>query len=251
MRRPSLSVDEHGALPAHMSLCQETPMKALTAFCICCLAMYACGSSQETRTIDPEEWEPPGPSQPRPLERAEPDSEDTNAGADEEAEEPVGPNPFVDSSSEPIAEGDEAQRIADAEREVLYWMNEARAEGGTCGDNPYPPARPLIWDDNLALAARRHSRDMAQHAFFSHTGFTGTTLRQRVIAAQYDDAEVLGENIAVALDDPYEAVQYLLTSNVHCANIRNPVFGRVGIGFVIDPDSEHGTYWTHVFAGTL
>ncbi len=226
-------------------------MKGIIALCACCMALYACGSPQESRTIDPNEWEPPVPSEPTRTPFASSEEDDEPAPENEEQQVRRGPNPFVPTSAEPVLDGEGAASMRAAEREVLYWVNQARATGGQCGNRNYPPARPLIYDDSLAHAALSHSRDMAQNRFFSHTGFTGSLPMDRVIAAGFDGASQVGENVAAGLTDPQAVVDYWLESASHCANIRSPIFARMGVGFVVDADSQHGAYWTQVFAGTI
>ena len=53
-----------------------------------------------------------------------------------------------------------------------------------------------------------------------------------------------GENIAMGQRTPSEVVQAWMNSPGHRANILDPSFTRVGVGYV-----REGNYWTQMFAG--
>jgi uncharacterized protein YkwD len=135
----------------------------------------------------------------------------------------------------------------DERYEMLGLVNNARRQGKLCGDEGYfPPTEALNWSDLLAQAALRHSTDMATHDFFSHTGSDGSLVSHRVSDTGYRWRTV-GENIAAGYTTPAAAMQALLDSPRHCANIMNPSFEEFGAARADNPDSYYGVYWTQVF----
>jgi len=131
---------------------------------------------------------------------------------------------------------------------MVEFINQARAEARTCGDEHYPAAPPVAWDDLLADAAMAHSTDMAENDFFSHTGSDGGSVSDRIVAAGYDYA-TYGENIYLGVNSSEEAVDGWLESPGHCANIMNPDVTEVGAAAALGEDGDCGTlYWTLVLA---
>lgn len=139
------------------------------------------------------------------------------------------------------------QDAAAVSRRVLELTNQARAEGRTCGGRHFPPAPPLSLAPALSRAARAHSRDMAMHEFFSHTGSDGSSPGERVLRAGYRWSEV-GENIASGVGTPREAVAGWLASPHHCANIMTAGFRQMGVAFAVNTASREVIYWTEDFA---
>src|SRR5690606_32042665 len=104
------------------------------------------------------------------------------------------------------------------EGEVLRLVNEVRAAGASCGGVSSPPTHPLVWDDDLARAARLHSLDMARQNYFDHTSLDGRTPWQRMEDAGYTGFGV-GENIAVGSETAAEVMASWMSSPGHCRNI--------------------------------
>ncbi|MDD3243637.1 MAG: CAP domain-containing protein [Eubacteriales bacterium] len=100
-------------------------------------------------------------------------------------------------------------------------------------------------DSELSTEALKHSQDMSQNNFFSHTSPTRGTFSARLQASgiRYNWA---GENIAL-----YPSVQAahdaLMASDGHRANILHGSANRVGIGIVWNA-SRGGYYITQWFA---
>jgi uncharacterized protein YkwD len=137
-------------------------------------------------------------------------------------------------------------------RLVLRLVNQARAAGRNCGGGYgyFGPTHRVIWDGRLAQAAQRHSRDMASHNFFSHTGSDGTQVDDRIDDTGYD-WRTCGENIAAGYGTIRAVVNAWLASPGHCANIMDPDFQEMGLGKASNAGSDYGTYWTQVFATTF
>src|SRR5690242_17554911 len=84
-----------------------------------------------------------------------------------------------------------------AEAQVLALVNQQRHLAGCNVD--------LASSPTLNTAAYAHSRDMALNNFFSHTGFDGSTMVTRVIAAGYSFS-MLAENLQAGARSPEEVV---------------------------------------------
>jgi uncharacterized protein YkwD len=130
---------------------------------------------------------------------------------------------------------------------VLVLANEARARPRRCGGKPFSAAQPLRLSETLNKAAAAHARDMADHSNMAHEGSNGSTPAERVTRVRYK-WRVVGENVAAGPTTADEVMQGWLASPHHCENLMDPRFTELGVGFVFDPDSDSGVYWTQVFA---
>lgn len=148
-------------------------------------------------------------------------------------------------SAGPVAQARGNCGIPDFQATLLARVNAARARGANCGSaGRFGAAPPLAWNDALARAAERHSRDMVAGNFFSHTGSNGTELRQRAEAAGYD-WRTLAENIAGGRDTVNGVVEQWLASPGHCANLLKPDLVHMGVACVPGgPRNTYTHYWT-------
>lgn len=153
---------------------------------------------------------------------------------------PVRAEPVV-----PVARVPGSCGIANFQASVLARVNAARARGADCGSaGRFGPAPALAWNDALARAAERHSRDMVAGNFFSHTGSDRTELRQRADAVNYG-WRTLAENIAGGRGTVDGTVQQWLASPGHCANLMKPDLVHVGVACALGgPRSTYTHYWT-------
>lgn len=119
-------------------------------------------------------------------------------------------------------------------------VNEARSEARTCGDVQYGAAPPLALEPRLMAAAQKHSVDMHEHGFMSHTGSDGSTLSERVEREGYAWRQ-LGENVAWGYTTPESVMAGWLGSPGHCSNLMRPGYTELGLG-------REGHRWTQVFA---
>jgi len=144
------------------------------------------------------------------------------------------------SSTEPATCG-----LPDFRAVALARINRARAAGADChGAGRFGPARPLVWNDRLAVAASLHSRDMSGHDFFSHTGSDGRTVSQRATALGYPWASI-GENIEAGHSSVDEAVAGWMDSDAHCSNIMAPGFTEMALACVKGgAGNAYTSYWT-------
>ena len=123
--------------------------------------------------------------------------------------------------------------------EMLSAINEVRASGVHCGERWYPPVPPLTWNVHLESAALRHSKDMYDNGFMSHTGSDGSSLGDRLRDAGYS-YRMAAENVAWGQRSVSIVMSAWLNSPGHCANIMNADIIHVGAARV-------GDYWTQKF----
>ena len=126
---------------------------------------------------------------------------------------------------------------ADFESDVIDLVNLERATQGL---------HPLNYDHSLAAAARDHSEDMGLLDYFSHTSLDGRTVPDRITAAGYA-YNTYGENIAAGQPTAENVVDSWMSSSGHRANILNPNFCDIGVGYAYIAGSTYGHYWTQDF----
>jgi uncharacterized protein YkwD len=108
--------------------------------------------------------------------------------------------------------------------------------------------RPLVWNPELCILARKHSENMARMGFFGHETPEGMRLRDRARSAGIRGWRVLAENIAYnqGFSDPGAfAVERWMISPGHRANILDSGFEGVAIGSYVAADGR--VYLTQVF----
>jgi hypothetical protein len=118
--------------------------------------------------------------------------------------------------------------------QVLALVNEQRAIAGLA---------PLARVAELDAAALRHSKDMAEGDFMSHTGSDGSNPGQRITASGYRWTSY-GENVAVGFPSAESVVAAWMQSPGHRANILGAGFRHLGAAVVSRSDRRFGTYWT-------
>jgi uncharacterized protein YkwD len=119
------------------------------------------------------------------------------------------------------------------DQQILALVNAARRDGG---------CRSLVLDSRLQTAARGHTRDMAEHSHFSHTGTDGSTPTKRAAAQGFTGS--VGENIASGYADAEAVMRAWMNSSGHRANILNCDYRLLGVGYV-----PTGAWWTELFGG--
>ena len=131
-------------------------------------------------------------------------------------------------------------------QEFLNDINRVREKGCTCGSTYMPPAAPLVWNEQLEIAAINHARDMSGNNYFSHTSRDGRSMEDRVVMAGYNfkgfKSFAAGENIAQGQMSIAEVMQGWFKSPGHCKNLMNPAFKEVGVAVSND-------YWVQDFGG--
>jgi uncharacterized protein YkwD len=124
---------------------------------------------------------------------------------------------------------------------VLELTNAQRLQAGL---------QPLTLNSKLNNSAQAHSEDMALHDFFDHKGSNGSSMGDRAKASGYQFSR-LGENIAAGYATPEDVVQGWLNSPGHRANILNPSYREIGIGYYYLANDtgnvNENFYWTQDF----
>ncbi|MFF4533495.1 CAP domain-containing protein [Streptomyces sp. NPDC001407] len=125
--------------------------------------------------------------------------------------------------------------LARTAAEVVALTNAERASAGL---------PPLADDRLLCAAAQAHSADMVARDFYAHISPEGSRPWDRAAAAGCAHRGI-GENIACGQRSPAEVVQGWMDSPGHRANILDPGFTHIGVGFA--GGGRAGTYWTQLF----
>jgi uncharacterized protein YkwD len=129
---------------------------------------------------------------------------------------------------------------------VIELVNAARSKGRRCGSERFAAASPLDSSRQLNAAAADHARDMARRNFFDHQGRDGSQPKDRILRAGYEP-RLSGENIAFGPETAEEVVAGWLDSPGHCANIMEPRFEHIGVGFATGR-KRNRIYWVQTFA---
>ena len=129
---------------------------------------------------------------------------------------------------------------------MLVLVNEARAQGRHCGGQYFPAARPVVWNEALARAARAHSEDMARNNYFGHTSRDGRSPSDRVERAGYNFRGT-AENIAAGQMSPEAVMAGWISSPGHCANLMDADYTDMGVALASSRQSQMGAYWTQEF----
>ena len=161
---------------------------------------------------------------PAPTPKPEPKPEPAPAPVPEPKPEPK-PEPVPDISGQASAH----------EREVVRLVNIERANGGL---------HPLTTTSALSNAARDKSKDMVNNKYYDHISPTyGSPYdMMKKYGISYSTA---GENIARGQFTPNVVVQGWMGSSGHKANIMNPNFNKIGVGYWVS--NEYPTIWTQMF----
>ncbi|WP_344130057.1 CAP domain-containing protein [Luedemannella flava] len=108
-------------------------------------------------------------------------------------------------------------------------------------------SRRLRYNDDLAYAAYRHSRDMARRRYFSHQSRDRRHPDDRIHRAGYNPRNGWGENIAYGYRSAYSVVDAWMNSPSHRRNILNCEFRSLGVGVAVAGDGT--LFWTQDFGG--
>lgn len=126
----------------------------------------------------------------------------------------------------------------DFEYEVFELVNEVRAKHNL---------PPLLLYNELSSVAREKSKDLMVGNYFDHNSPTyGSPFdMMKKFGITYRTA---GENIAGGFDTSEEVMDGWMDSPGHRANILNPSYTHIGVGYV-SGGGKYGTYWTQMFVG--
>lgn len=139
----------------------------------------------------------------------------------------------ISPDDQSVPESDVSQQAKD----VLSLVNAERSKQGLSS---------LTLSNKLTAVANEKARDMAENNYFSHTSPTYGTPFQMLqqYGIRYRTA---GENIAAGQRTPAEVMQSWMQSSGHRANILNPSYTEIGIGYYAG--GSYGTEWTQIFIG--
>lgn len=151
------------------------------------------------------------------------------------------PTPVATQTGQPDAPA--AIDPATWEWECVWLTNQLRAQH----DLPPLKAEPVLMD-----TARAHSQDMAARDYVEHTTPEGTTLLDRIQAADYNPTGHYSENIRVGRQDtPQSAIEWWYDEQPpddwHRRNLLSVNFREFGCGIALDPDSAYQRYFTQDF----
>lgn len=108
-------------------------------------------------------------------------------------------------------------------------------------------ATPLHWQRDLGAAARWLAQDMAEKGYFDHTDPQGRSIAPRLPDFGYKGYSEIGENIAAGQPTPEAVVEGWMHSPGHRANILNPAFREIGVGYFSRPKSRYRRFWVQDF----
>ncbi len=125
------------------------------------------------------------------------------------------------------------------EYEVLSLVNQERVRNGL---------EKLTWGETCADAAELRARELV--ANYSHTRPDGTSWDTACEAPDKNATYVEGENLVVGSSavSPETTVAAWMNSEAHRANILNPDFTKLSVGYYFDADTHYKTHWSQYFA---
>ena len=124
--------------------------------------------------------------------------------------------------------------------EVLSLVNQERVKNGLS---------KLSWGDSCAEAAQIRAVEL--RSLYSHTRPDGRSWDTTCIEPNdgkyeyYEGENLMAGNSAVS---PETVVAAWMNSEAHKANILNPNFTKLSVGFVFDKSSQYKTFWSQYFS---
>jgi uncharacterized protein YkwD len=190
----------------------------------------------------------------------------TGCGASDSSTNSSSNDPSHISNPKPYPQDQTPVLTDDDKAAFLQAVNEARSVARQCGDTSYDPSPALTWSDPLYHAAVEHNEDMIQsHIVDTNHRGSGTAsdytmkaqdlghasyFQERIENNGYTLWSSVGENLTLGSPTIDKAMDELLKSPGHCANIMNPKFTQMGMSYIhVDEDSlGFYDYWTQDFA---
>ena len=125
------------------------------------------------------------------------------------------------------------------EYEVLSLVNQERVRNGL---------EKLTWGDTCAEAAETRASELV--SLYAHTRPDGSSWDTACEAPDKNARYVEGENLVVGSSavSPETTVAAWMNSEAHRANILNPDFTKLSVGFYFDPSTQYKTHWSQYFA---
>ena len=130
------------------------------------------------------------------------------------------------------------QRIEDGNenfaQEILTLVNRERNRLGIA---------PLHLSQDLMVSATIRSKEIERR--YSHTRPDGSDCFTVLKSIKH----TAGENIAAGQETAQDVMNAWMNSQGHRANILNPAFHELGVGYHFKYGSKHGYYWVQIFRG--
>ena len=125
------------------------------------------------------------------------------------------------------------------EYEVLSLVNQERVRNGL---------EKLTWGDTCADAAETRATELVK--LYAHTRPDGSSWDTACEAPDKGSVYLEGENLVVGSSavSPETTVAAWMNSEAHRANILNPDFTKLSVGFHFDPSTQYKTHWSQYFA---
>ena len=125
------------------------------------------------------------------------------------------------------------------EYEVLSLVNQERVRNGLS---------KLSWGDTCSDAAETRAVELV--SLYSHTRPDGASWDTACDSPNDGGTYVEGENLVVGSSavSPETAVAAWMNSEDHRANILNPSYTKLAVGFHYDADSNYKTHWSQYFS---
>lgn len=156
------------------------------------------------------------------------------------------PDPIVELNPSDTPEA--GSTLATLQQQIFDLTNQARKTARTCGGKSYKAVPALTRNAKLDSAATKHSVDMATKNYFDHKGLDGSMPWDRMKREGYNYSYA-GENIAAGNATAQATMTQWLNSAGHCANIMNPNFKELGVGY--GTGGTYRYYWTQNFGSPL
>lgn len=136
-----------------------------------------------------------------------------------------------------IAGGGDEESPSQKAEDILKLVNEERKKRGIAG---------LSLSEELNELANLKAKDMVQNNYFDHTSPTYGSLSDMMdeFGISFSTA---GENIASGQASPQDVMKGWMNSDGHRANILNPSFTKLGVGYC--DGGIYGTIWVQMFVG--
>lgn len=189
-------------------------------------------SAAQKNNSQPASAQPSAPKQ----ETSSPPAVSKPSSSNSSTAQPVTPSPEPSrpSTSKPETSSTDSNNSSYVER-VVALVNQERAKEGLS---------PLSINKSAEAAALVRAKETVTS--FSHTRPNGSSF-STALAEQGVSYRTAGENIAWGQKTPEQVMQGWMNSPGHRANIMNPSFSSIGVGYY---RSAAGTnYWTQLFIG--
>jgi len=156
----------------------------------------------------------------------------------------------------------------DIDEQVICFLNDGLSEGSDFEVKPPEPPdfsvilsefndyraqyglMPVVYNDKLQAASKRHADDMAVNSFLAHYGSDGSSPGDRVQEASYYPS-IAAENAAAGQISWAQVFKGWKNSEGHNDNLLRNDVSDFGIAVAYNPQSEDLYYWAMIVASPL